>query len=132
MFTSECSTPDTPDNGDVIVNGNVAQYTCKVGYTLNGLRERFCLYDGSGWNGTEPTCGRYSCGQLYTYLTTRSKLLTTLKKKAFENILGKGEKCWLPAFSPFPTMFSTCPKTNYNFLVTFFFFLAHLSTKCSE
>ena len=23
-----------------------------------------------------------------------------------ENIVGKGEKCWLPAFSPFPTMFS--------------------------
>ena len=23
-----------------------------------------------------------------------------------ENIVGKGEKGWLPAFSPFPTMFS--------------------------
>ena len=23
-----------------------------------------------------------------------------------ENIVGKGKKCWLPAFSPFPTMFS--------------------------
>ena len=23
-----------------------------------------------------------------------------------EDIVGKGEKCWLPAFSPFPTMFS--------------------------
>ena len=23
-----------------------------------------------------------------------------------ENIVGKREKCWLPAFSPFPTMFS--------------------------
>ena len=23
-----------------------------------------------------------------------------------ENIVGKGQKCWLPAFSPFPTMFS--------------------------
>ena len=23
-----------------------------------------------------------------------------------KNIVGKGEKCWLPAFSPFPTMFS--------------------------
>ena len=22
-----------------------------------------------------------------------------------ENIVGKGEKCWLPAFSPFPVMF---------------------------
>ena len=24
----------------------------------------------------------------------------------FENIVGKGEKCWLPAISPFSTMFS--------------------------
>ena len=23
-----------------------------------------------------------------------------------ENIVGKGEKCWLPTFSPFPEMFS--------------------------
>ena len=23
-----------------------------------------------------------------------------------ENTVGKGEKCWLPAFSPFPTVFS--------------------------
>ena len=27
-----------------------------------------------------------------------------------ENIVGKGAKCWLPAFSPFPTMFS---KTSF-------------------
>ena len=26
-----------------------------------------------------------------------------------ENIVGKGEKCCLPAFSPFPTMFSPFP-----------------------
>ena len=24
-----------------------------------------------------------------------------------ENILGKGKKCWLPAFFPFPKMFSS-------------------------
>ena len=23
-----------------------------------------------------------------------------------DNIMGRGEKCWSPAFSPFPTMFS--------------------------
>ena len=51
--------------------------------------------------------------------TTQSQLLSTLRKKAFENIVGKGEKCWLPAFSPFPTMFSTLLKTNFNFLITF-------------
>ena len=34
-----------------------------------------------------------------------------LKQKFFlgwvENIFGKRRKCWLPAFSPFPTMFLT-------------------------
>ena len=42
------------------------------------------------------------------------KLLTTLTKRPFENIMGKGEnggKCWLAPFSPFPIIFSTHPKT---------------------
>ena len=25
------------------------------------------------------------------------------EKKPFENIVGKEKKCWIPAFSPFPT-----------------------------
>ena len=32
---------------------------------------------------------------------------------------GKRRKCWLPAFSSFPTMFSTLSKTKFNFSVTF-------------
>ena len=32
---------------------------------------------------------------------------------------GKRRKCWLPAFSPFPTMFSALPSTNFSFSVTF-------------
>ena len=39
----------------------------------------------------------------------------TLKEKAFENNVGKGEN---PAFSPFPTMFSTLPETGF-FYFTF-------------
>ena len=39
--------------------------------------------------------------------STQALLLTTLKMKAFENTVGKKRKCWLPAFSPFPTVFST-------------------------
>ena len=38
------------------------------------------------------------------------KILITEKIKFLlgrvENILGKGDKCWSPAFSPFPIMFS--------------------------
>ena len=39
----------------------------------------------------------------------------TLYKRPFENILGKGENAGKPTFSPFPTMFSTLHKINFNF-----------------
>ena len=39
-------------------------------------------------------------------------------EQAFWKHCGKRRKCW-PAFSPFPTMFSTLPKENFNFLFTF-------------
>ena len=38
---------------------------------------------------------------------------------AFRKHCGKRRKCWKPAFSPFPRMFSTPPKTNYSFSVNF-------------
>ena len=34
-------------------------------------------------------------------------------EEAFRKYYGKRRKCWLPAFSPFPTMFSTRLKTNF-------------------
>ena len=37
--------------------------------------------------------------------TTQSRLLMTLKKKAFENIVGKGENAGNQHFLPFPTFF---------------------------
>ena len=37
----------------------------------------------------------------------------------FENIVGKEENAGKPAFSSFPTTFSTFLKTNFNFRVTF-------------
>ena len=40
-------------------------------------------------------------------------------KEAFQNIVGKRRKCWLPAFSPFPTMFSYLLKTEIKIYVTF-------------
>ena len=62
---------------------------------------------------------------------TQSRLLTTLYKKSFENIVGgKGENAAYQHFllfphvfypsrnSPLPTMFSTLPETNFNLLVT--------------
>ena len=43
----------------------------------------------------------------------------TLRRKAFENIVGKGENAGSKHFLLFPTMFSTLPNQNFNFLVTF-------------
>ena len=41
------------------------------------------------------------------------------KTEGFRKHCGKRRKCWKPAFSPFPTMFPTFPKTNFNFSFTF-------------
>ena len=43
------------------------------------------------------------------------------KEEGFEKQCGKRGKCWFPAFSPFPTMFSTLPKSNFIFSFTFMF-----------
>ena len=41
------------------------------------------------------------------------------KKESFWKHCGKRRKCWLPAFPPFPTMFSTHSITNFDFWVMF-------------
>ena len=38
----------------------------------------------------------------------------------------KRRKCWKPAFSPFPTMFYTYPKTHFNFIITFILLSANV------
>ena len=50
-----------------------------------------------------------------TYLTLYPTIPTfnDLENEAFWKCCGKRRKCWLPAFSPFPTIFSTIPKTNF-------------------
>ena len=52
------------------------------------------------------------------HFTTQSRLLTPLEEKVFENIEGKRRKCWSPAFSPLPTMFSSLSNPNFSFCVT--------------
>ena len=51
-------------------------------------------------------------------LNVFKKLLTTFKIKALENT-GKRKKCWFPAFSAFPTVFSTLSKRKTIILATF-------------
>ena len=42
-------------------------------------------------------------------MTTQSRLLTTMRKKALKNIVGKGENAGNQHFFPFPAMFTTLP-----------------------
>ena len=58
--------------------------------------------------------------------STQSRLLTTLIKKNFENIVGKGENAGKLAFTPFPTMFSILPQTNFKFSVLLILPSAHV------
>ena len=48
-------------------------------------------------------------------------------KDAFSKNCGKRRKCWLPAFSPFPTMFCTRSKTEIIIYVALFCHLQMLS-----
>ena len=41
--------------------------------------------------------------------------LTTLYQLTFSKHCGKRRKCWQPAFSPFPTMFSSLQETTVKF-----------------
>ena len=41
------------------------------------------------------------------------------EKEAFQKYCGKRKKCWFPAFSPFPTRFSTLFNSNFIFWVPF-------------
>ena len=52
-------------------------------------------------------------------ITTQSLLLTPLRKKPLENIVGKRGKMLVTSIFSFPTMFSTLHKTNFKFSVIF-------------
>ena len=56
------------------------------------------------------------------------------KNVSFRKHCGKRRKCWLPAFSPFPTMFCSLLKTNFIFfLVTFILLSANaFNLDCSD
>ena len=61
-------------------------------------------------------------GQIYSFrlLTTLDHTIPTFNdfdKEAFWKHCEKKRKCFSQAFSPFPTMFSTIPKVNFNFHV---------------
>ena len=63
------------------------------------------------------TNGNSSYSSLTHYHTIPT--FNTSGKESLRKHCGKRRKCWLPAFSPFPTMFSTLPETNFNFSAKF-------------
>eukprot|EP00111_Clytia_hemisphaerica_P015651 TCONS_00046199-protein len=48
----------------ISVKNNVATYTCKSGYRVNGPIKRYCL-PGLFWSGRQPTCDPIRCNKLY-------------------------------------------------------------------
>ena len=74
-----------------------------------------------GWH--EPLCSfqEAESSELVSYVfTTLSQLLTTLKKKPFENIVGKGENADIQHFLLFPQCFLPIPKRMTVFKLLFF------------
>ena len=39
-------------------NESVVTYSCEPGFTLDGNSVRVCQSDGSGWDGSVPSCGK--------------------------------------------------------------------------
>lgn len=61
-----CETPYPPEHGYIVVtnqtdttNTSTAEYKCKKGYDLKGVRTRVCLSDGK-WSGRIPECQEIS------------------------------------------------------------------------
>jgi hypothetical protein len=40
-------------------NGETANYTCDVGYSIDGAMSRTCAKDGTRWSGSDPVCSKY-------------------------------------------------------------------------
>lgn len=58
--TSVCEPPAAIVNGATTLSegGRIANFSCDTGYELVGSEIRVCLYDGTGWNGTQARCGK--------------------------------------------------------------------------
>ena len=93
-----------------ILGKNIGQARNHTSDLLFSSRQRYQLSYGARLTRRYKEWFYHNTIHLYT-LTTQFQLLTTVAKKPFENIVGKGE-CWLQAFSPFPTIFSNLSKAT--------------------
>ena len=57
----DCGSLEDPDNGQVDFSNttfeSTANYTCDLGYSLNGNSSRTCEANGN-WSGDQPSCER--------------------------------------------------------------------------
>ena len=60
-FIVVCQSPKPLANGTMVSNGATVNYTCDLGYTINGITSRSCASDGTGWSGNDPLCGNFIC-----------------------------------------------------------------------
>ena len=60
-FIVVCQSPKPLANGTMVSNGATVNYTCDLGYTINGITSRSCASDGTGWSGNDPFCGNFIC-----------------------------------------------------------------------
>jgi len=56
---TDCAPPNSPSNGALMASGKYANYTCDLGFSLDGPSSRECKTDGTGWSGAEPVCCKY-------------------------------------------------------------------------
>ncbi|KAH3698415.1 hypothetical protein DPMN_085935 [Dreissena polymorpha] len=65
----DCGPMLNPSNGHVsyfsTTYGNIANFSCNVGYFMNGSNSTTCVAEGH-WLTTNPDCARFDCGQLYS------------------------------------------------------------------
>ena len=52
-----CNSPANISNGQIYVTELLANYSCDIGYSIDGNVVRHCSDNGSGWSGGDPVCG---------------------------------------------------------------------------
>ena len=72
------------DDNFIAANWNIYQALPLQDWDLDGVIDILIV------NGGDPMKDPEVC----IFFTTHSRLVTTLRKKHFENVVGKGEKCW--------------------------------------
>ena len=83
-----CGDPGTPTNGQRSLSSttynSVVTYTCDVGYSLQGLSSRKCLYTGQ-WTGNVTLCIGKSVKSLLHVLEVRNLLPPALQETSERN-----------------------------------------------